>query len=98
MCVETDAADEREFLTSVATSLPSVLVDAGGDSEVRDWLRRVVDVCCKMRGYKADVLERRVIQAGALAPSESARIAGSNRDLDSTDNTDPPLAEERSAL
>ena len=28
------------------------------------WLPQIVDICCKYRGYKADVLERKVLIAG----------------------------------
>lgn len=77
VCLETDAPDERAFLEECARLLPGVLGQSESAAETRDWIRRVVDVSCKLRGYKADVVERRVIQAGSLHPSDEACVGDS---------------------
>jgi len=42
--------------------------------ELARWLPLVLDVGAKLRGYKADVIEKRVIIAGAWLPSDAAAI------------------------
>lgn len=34
----------------------------------------VVDICCKMRGYKSPVMEQRVLVAGHIMPSSSQLV------------------------
>lgn len=49
------------------------------ETELARWLMLVVDIACKLRGYKADVIEKRVIIAGAWLPNDHAAIVGSAR-------------------
>jgi len=69
MAIETDAKDEGDFLQSMGALL-SQAIDAGdfaGDWEFQFsfWLPQMVDICCKLRGYKNEVHERRVLIAGS---------------------------------
>lgn len=69
--ISTNADTERDFLDGVASAL------AGLDStanELAQWLPLIVDITAKLRGYKADVIERRLIVAGAWLPDDSASI------------------------
>lgn len=71
--VSTNAETERDFLDGVASAL------AGQDCEANElskWLPLIVDVACKMRGYKSDVTEKRIIIAGAWLPNDHAAIVG----------------------
>lgn len=49
--------------------------DMGNDwaFQLERWLPQLVDICCKLRGYKADVHEERVIVAGYHLPAELMR-------------------------
>jgi hypothetical protein len=74
MAISTNAATEQEFMGEIA-SLLALKIHAGdheGDWEfqLERWLPQIVNVCCKLRGYKADVTEHRVIVAGQWFPSD----------------------------
>jgi hypothetical protein len=78
MSIRTNASTEGDFLTSVAGGLTQ-LIDGGtfaGDWEfqLQLWLPQIVDIACKLRGYKADVDEQRVLIAGARMIHESDRV------------------------
>lgn len=78
MAIRTNATTEEEFISSASEVLGD-LIDTGkynGDWEFQlsRWLRQVVDITCKLRGYKADVEEQRVITAGDVAPAEGDRV------------------------
>ncbi len=71
--VSTNAETERDFLDGMASALASQDCGAG---ELAKWLPLIVDVTCKMRGYKADVQEKRVIIAGSWLPNDHAAVVG----------------------
>jgi hypothetical protein len=78
MSIRTNAATEADFLASVAEGLTS-LIEGGKfagdwDFQLRYWLPQIVDITCKLRGYKADVDEQRVLIAGARMIHESDRV------------------------
>jgi len=69
--ISTNAESERDFLDGTAAALAELLPSS---EELARWLPLVVDVAAKMRGYKADVIEKRVIIAGAWLPSDTASV------------------------
>lgn len=69
--ISTTADTERDFLDGVAVALSQLSASA---EELALWLPLVVDVACKLRGYKADVVEKRQIVAGAWLPSDTAAV------------------------
>ena len=69
--ISTNAESERDFLDGAAAALSELLPTA---EENARWLPLIVDVAAKMRGYKADVIEKRLIVAGAWLPTDSASI------------------------
>jgi len=78
MSVETNANTEDEFRDAFVAKLAGV-IDGGqfnGDMEFQlgYWLKQYAEICCKLRGYKADVVERRVISAGWVEPPASAEV------------------------
>ena len=79
MAVETNAETEEQFHSAFCAELSEVLPDFGGDAEFQlgYWLKNYVDICCKLRGYKADVHETRVITAGFLPPGDALRVVPS---------------------
>ncbi len=67
--VVTDAVDERDFLETFADSIGEL--DNG--TPLRDVLAAGYDIVAKLRGYKSEVQERRVLAAGRWPhPSEVA--------------------------
>ena len=80
--ISTNATDEAEFLMHAADELQHELErqlgtanDANGDAALFGFvlaraLPMVVDICCRLRGYKADVIEHRIIVAGRALPSD----------------------------
>lgn len=68
MVIVTDAQTEGGFLNEFAELLAAMIENGTFDSDwefqLRFWLPSVVDICCKYRGYKTDVLEKRVLCAG----------------------------------
>lgn len=68
MGIGTDCPDERAFVDQISSSL-SWLIDKGrfqGDWEfqLRFWIPQIVDICCKLRGYKSEVHETKWLRAG----------------------------------
>ena len=73
MSIVTDEGDERDF-SQEFSHLISDMIDEnvfGGDWEFQldIWLPQYVDICCKYRGYKNSVEEKRVLIAGSFSPS-----------------------------
>lgn len=87
MGIQTSALDERDFIQECATGL-ATMIDQGqfmGDWQFQfeQWLPQIVDIVCKLRGYKAEsVHERRVLSVGypswelasAVYPSENGDV------------------------
>jgi hypothetical protein len=68
MGIETDCAACDDFVREMSEALSSLI-----DSKVHEgdwefqlsyWLPQMVEICCKLKGYKADVEEHRLITAG----------------------------------
>jgi len=72
--ISTNAETERDFLDGMASALAALDSSAG---ELAKWLPLVVDIAAKMRGYKADVIEKRLIIAGAWLPDDAAMVVSS---------------------
>jgi hypothetical protein len=75
MAIETNAKDEREYVEEVSDLIRGMILDSVFPSEEANILipialPLVVDTCCKMRGYKSNVEEKRVIVAGKLPPGK----------------------------
>lgn len=64
--ISTNAATEQEFLSGFAAQ-------QNGPCDVV-LLTQLVDVCCKLRGYKANVIEHRVIVAGEWLPDDVVEV------------------------
>jgi hypothetical protein len=75
--VWTNADNANDFLLSAALSLDAILPDAGDERRADmlvDYLAQVTEVASKLKGYKADVYEERVIIAGRWKPDEDAAM------------------------
>jgi hypothetical protein len=68
MAIRTDCQTESVFITEFSELLANVIDEGAysGDWEFQlgIWLPQFLEICCKYRGYKADVEEQRVIVAG----------------------------------
>lgn len=76
VAISTNAAEEHEFIRGVSDALLK-LNGALSTGELEAFLPQVVDICCRMRGYKNTVDERRVLIAGRITPTEESVIASS---------------------
>jgi len=68
MGIKTDAPDEFTFMGEFATIFADMIevgkYDGDWQFQLRFWLQYFVELCCKYRGYKADVEESRVLISG----------------------------------
>lgn len=69
MAIRTDCPTEIAFQMEFAELFSTVIEDGDHDGDwefqLRYWLPQFVDICCKLRGYKADVETHTVLVAGA---------------------------------
>ena len=69
MGIGTDCTDAGEFLNQLSTMLSDMIDrkahDGDWEFQLRFWLPQTLEICCKLKGYKADVAERRWLLAGA---------------------------------
>lgn len=77
--IKTSCSDAPEFLTSTSELLAQ-MIESGkydGDWEfvLRGWLPQLVEVACKLKGYRADVVEQKLIIAGTGEPSTESLVA-----------------------
>src|ERR1019366_1192527 len=76
--VETDVPEPDEFLRLAAERLAEIDNSGRMGNSRADYfvvgLPRILDIACKLRGYKANVDEVRVLVAGRLSPSAEARV------------------------
>lgn len=75
--ISTNAPSEEAFLREVEVVLAQ-RVQSSGELE-RGWIKPIVDIVCKLRGYKADVTEHRVIVAGEWIPADVVDALGKLR-------------------
>lgn len=45
------------------------------DFQFSNWLPQVIEICCKFRGYKSAVSEKRVLIAGEMSPDSKSLFA-----------------------
>ena len=68
MGIETNCTDEDNFLDQLGIALETLSDDGRfkGDwrFQFQYWVRYTADILCKLRGYKNDVAEKRILMAG----------------------------------
>ena len=69
--ISTNTETERDFLDGASAALAELLPPA---EDLARWLPLIVDISAKMRGYKAEVIEKRLIVAGAWLPADTASV------------------------
>lgn len=76
--ISTNADNERDFIDGASHAIGRLLSESLDMEQIAHWLPLVVDVACKLRGYKADVIEKRLIVAGAWLPSDAVAVVSEN--------------------
>ena len=68
MAILTDASGEEDFLDQFSKLFGEMIEEEtfahDWEFQLYRWLPEVVDICCKYRGYKNNVSERRVLCSG----------------------------------
>ena len=81
--VVSDCTDEREFFRQLsnATLLAMAKKKSNGQLFLELLLHRVADITCRLRGYKNEVKERRLMMAGEFWPPETSAAIGHYGDI-----------------
>lgn len=80
--VVTSATDERDFLDQFAAALKPVMQNGAKPAEQREVVRAGFDIVAKLRGYKSEVQERRILTSGRWPhPSEKAKASAGSDDV-----------------
>jgi hypothetical protein len=79
MAILTDSIDEDAFIRDFS-EIMSAMIDDGTfegdwDFQLCHWLPSFVDICCKYRGYKNNVYEKRVLAAGGSGFPNTFKVA-----------------------
>lgn len=82
VAIQTNHTDEGSFVRQVSGALGEAIEsqtkEERADALLSLWLPQIVDICAKLRGYKAPLVdEQRVLTAGRITPSDSLVIAAS---------------------
>ena len=65
--ITTDAEDERAFLDDLSVALiEDIATRKNSIDTTRKLLSQIIDICCKYRGYKNNVTEKRVLTVGNI--------------------------------
>ena len=71
MAIVTDEDAEASFFEAAARALASMIDDKKFDGDwefqLAAWLPQLTDIAAKLRGYKSDVIEKRLIQSGNIS-------------------------------
>lgn len=98
MAITTDAITEEEFFAAAASALDTMIEEKlfGHDwaFQLEYWLPQMVDIVCKIRGYKAPtVQEVRMLAAGHIPPDDADLVVALDRKGNRTFGTFKPLDE-----
>lgn len=76
LAIRTIAKDEREFVEAISVALAE---SAFGQDDMGEVMPYVIDIACKLRGYKApSVIEERVLICGPGALPADAMLVKAN--------------------
>lgn len=83
--IVTDAKDERDFEDGFTRAFAALVANGNGNGRAvqREAIKAGFDIVAKLRGYKSDVQERRVLSAGRWPhPSEQPLAVATEADDD----------------
>lgn len=70
--IVTTAETEDEFRSQFVRALNQVIIDGEYASDevfvMEEWVKHFSEIICRYRGYKSQVVERKTITAGHIAP------------------------------
>jgi len=79
LAIRTNASTFEEFVGSIAKGLAAMIEERrfehDWEFQLERWIENAIDIACKLRGYKADVVEERVITAGFIPPENHTRVS-----------------------
>ena len=96
MAIRTDAANAAEFWQQFSALLAK-LIDEGTyaedwDFHLQRWFPQAFEIACKLRGYKAEVSEMRVLTAGDfIPPMATAKLDDHNQVHFLPEEAKPPV-------
>lgn len=76
LALQTDANNEQDFTNDFGLALQDYMTSPSfeGNYELNAWLKSYAEICCKMRGYKADVREQRLLTVGEINPASETCV------------------------
>jgi hypothetical protein len=85
--VVTDAKDERDFEEGFTAAFTDLVAKGNGNGKAvrRAAMRAAFDIVAKLRGYKSEVQERRVLAAGRWPHPSEQPLADANDDVPETE-------------
>lgn len=71
LAIQTNAINENDFTVNFAIALQDFMTGSQyeGNHEIATLLKGYTEICCKLRGYKAEVMEQRLLTVGAIYPA-----------------------------
>jgi len=85
MAIKTEAPDEREFMNEMCELLARLIEKNAYPKDwyfqLLNWLDQVVDICCKYRGYKNQVEERRILIAGSILAGKPTHVINKRKEI-----------------
>src|SRR3990172_1767388 len=74
-CIETTHTDPDLFLDEAAMCFESLAQDEEYHTmDFQAWMKQIMEIACKLKGYKANVEIQQIIRAGSLLPSDQFKI------------------------
>jgi hypothetical protein len=78
--ISTNASTEQEFMAAIASAVAVEVIGSTDPEEIlANLLPQIVEIACKLRGYKSNVTEHRVIIAGQIVPEDVVDVFSSFR-------------------
>lgn len=77
LSLQTDASDEAQFTRDFSLALQDFMTGPQfeGQHQIETWIKHHADICCKLRGYKAEsVREQRLLTIGEINPSSETLV------------------------
>jgi hypothetical protein len=76
LALQTDAQTEQHFTRDFAIALQDFMTGQNfeGQHEIETYLHNFAEICCKMRGYKAEVKEQRLLTVGDINPASETCV------------------------
>lgn len=74
--IVTSADSEEMFRRQFAQAVAQVIDRDDLEFELHGWMEPAIELVCKYRGYKAQVVEKRTLLAGQIEPDAAVVVVG----------------------